>query len=100
MRKKTRASATRYAALALMFVTLIFGAAPSTTAHPLGNFTINHFTRLEIGRERVRVHFVVDMAEIPSFQELQAADADGDGKSSEAELGAYLEHASRQYADG
>jgi ABC-type nickel/cobalt efflux system permease component RcnA len=69
-------------------------------AHPLGNFTINHFARLEVGRERLRVHFVIDMAEISTFQELQAADTDGDGQTSDAELGAYLEKVSPQFADG
>jgi ABC-type nickel/cobalt efflux system permease component RcnA len=39
-------------------------------AHPLGNFTINRFTRIEPGPERIAIHFVVDMAEIPAFQEL------------------------------
>jgi ABC-type nickel/cobalt efflux system permease component RcnA len=68
-------------------------------AHPLGNFTINHFARLEVGRGRVRLRYVVDMAEIATFQALQSAD-DGDGKPSSAELDAYLEQASRQYADG
>jgi ABC-type nickel/cobalt efflux system permease component RcnA len=71
-----------------------------TLAHPLGNFTINHFTRLEVGRERLRIHFVVDMAEISTFQELQAADRDGDGKPSDAELNAYLEQVSQLYASG
>src|SRR3954471_10176718 len=69
-------------------------------AHPLGNFTINHFTRLEVGREDVRVHFVVDMAEISTFQELQAADTNGDGQTSDAELNAYLEKVAPQYAEG
>ena len=41
------------------------------SAHPLGNFTINHFARLEIQNERIRIHYVIDMAEIPAFQELQ-----------------------------
>jgi nickel/cobalt exporter len=39
-------------------------------AHPLGNFSVNRFSRLEPGPGRIGVHFVVDMAEIPAFQEL------------------------------
>lgn len=100
MKRNSKSSHTRRAALALIAVTVIFCAAGSTFAHPLGNFTINHFTRLEVGRENLRVHYVVDMAEIATFQELQAADADGDGQPSSAELNAYLEKVARQYAEG
>src|SRR6478672_8160917 len=41
-------------------------------AHPLGNFTVNRYSRIEIGPERVQVQYVLDMAEIPAFQELRA----------------------------
>jgi nickel/cobalt exporter len=41
-------------------------------AHPLGNFTINHMTRLSFGAHRVDVRYVLDMAEIPTYQELGA----------------------------
>jgi nickel/cobalt transporter (NicO) family protein len=46
---------------------LVAGAAPAG-AHPLGNFSVNHFAELVIGREQVAVHFVTDLAEIPTFQ--------------------------------
>jgi ABC-type nickel/cobalt efflux system permease component RcnA len=67
-------------------------------AHPLGNYTVNHFTRIEVGAERLRLRYVVDMAEIPTVQELQTVDADGDGAHSAAELNAYLERVAPQYA--
>ena len=63
----------------------------TASAHPLGNFTINQFVRLNLYREAVRVHFVVDMAEIPTYQEMQALDANGDGEVSDAETSAYVE---------
>jgi nickel/cobalt transporter (NicO) family protein len=37
-------------------------------AHPLGNFTINHFSRIEVSGPRLYVRYVLDMAEIPTFQ--------------------------------
>jgi ABC-type nickel/cobalt efflux system permease component RcnA len=44
-------------------------AAPAAaTAHPLGNFTINRFSRLEVSGPRLYVLYVLDMAEIPTFQ--------------------------------
>jgi nickel/cobalt exporter len=45
-------------------------------AHPLGNFTINHYAGLSISRQAVNVDFVLDMAEIPAFQEIQTFDPD------------------------
>jgi nickel/cobalt exporter len=45
---------------------LVLPAAAS--AHPLGNFTINRFSRVEVAEQRVYVHYVLDLAEIPTFQ--------------------------------
>jgi nickel/cobalt exporter len=45
---------------------LAFPAAAS--AHPLGNFTINRFSRIEVAGPRVYVLYVLDLAEIPTFQ--------------------------------
>src|SRR5947208_13927523 len=45
---------------------LVVPAAAS--AHPLGNFTINRFSRLETSGPRIYVLYVLDMAEIPTFQ--------------------------------
>src|SRR4029450_5416164 len=59
-------------------------------AHPLGNFTVNQYSRLEVGADSVRVRYIVDMAEIPAFQERQTMDGDGDGQVSDIESAAYL----------
>ncbi len=40
-------------------------------AHPMGNFSINHFAALEVHPTLVRLRYVIDMAEIPTFQEMQ-----------------------------
>jgi nickel/cobalt transporter (NicO) family protein len=60
-------------------------------AHPLGNFTINHYSRLEFADETVRITYVLDLAEIPTFQQLDRLDADGDAQLSDAEAAAYLD---------
>jgi nickel/cobalt transporter (NicO) family protein len=61
-------------------------ALPATaSAHPLGNFTINHYAGLAIAPDAVDLDIVIDMAEIPAFQERQAMDADGDGSVSDDE---------------
>jgi nickel/cobalt transporter (NicO) family protein len=43
-------------------------APVAAQAHPLGNFTINRFSRIEVSGPRVYVFYVLDMAEIPTFQ--------------------------------
>lgn len=43
-------------------------AAPVAGAHPLGNFTVNHLTRVSISQDRISLLYVLDRAEIPTFQ--------------------------------
>jgi nickel/cobalt exporter len=51
---------------AVVFAALAFPVAAS--AHPLGNFTVNRFSRVELAGPRVYVLYVLDLAEIPTFQ--------------------------------
>jgi nickel/cobalt transporter (NicO) family protein len=44
-------------------------APVSAVAHPLGNFTVNRFSALELSGRDVFVHYVLDLAEIPTYQE-------------------------------
>jgi len=80
------------AVLALLLCTIEAGAVA------LGNFTINHFTRIEVGADHVRLRAVVDIAEIPTFQELQTINSNG--VPSKEELNAYLEREAAKYGDG
>src|ERR687883_600331 len=82
---------TRWLLPTIIAVVLVLARTPARAeAHPLGNFTVNQYSRLEVGRDSVRVRYIVDMAEIPTFQERQAMDGDGDGQVSDAESAAYL----------
>jgi hypothetical protein len=60
-------------------------------AHPLGNFTINHYSRLEFADEKAHIDYVLDVAEIPTFQRKRQLDPNGDGKLSDAEARSYLD---------
>ena len=60
-------------------------AAPAS-AHPLGNFTINHYAEIRVGERLVQLDVVIDMAEIPAFTEQQRLDANHDGTVSSDEL--------------
>jgi nickel/cobalt transporter (NicO) family protein len=53
----------------LVAVALAALAAPlAASAHPLGNFTINRFSRIEVAAHRAYVLYVLDLAEIPTYQ--------------------------------
>ncbi|HYM83734.1 MAG TPA: hypothetical protein VEY67_06260 [Candidatus Dormibacteraeota bacterium] len=55
-------------------------------AHPLGNFTINHYAGITVGRTAVHLDAVLDLAEIPTFTERQRIDTNGDGQISASEV--------------
>jgi len=40
-------------------------------AHPMGNFSINHYSRLVASARAIEIDYIIDMAEIPTFQEMQ-----------------------------
>jgi ABC-type nickel/cobalt efflux system permease component RcnA len=57
-------------ALAFAGVVAAFAAfAPAASAHPLGNFSVNHLDVVSISSDHVDVHYILDQAEIPTFQE-------------------------------
>jgi ABC-type nickel/cobalt efflux system permease component RcnA len=39
--------------------------------HPLGNFSISHYTAIRIEPNALTLRYIIDMAEIPTFQEIQ-----------------------------
>jgi ABC-type nickel/cobalt efflux system permease component RcnA len=59
-------------------------------AHPMGNFAICHYTRLQAERGQIRLRYILDLAEIPTVGEKRALDGDGDGVVSAAEEQAFL----------
>jgi nickel/cobalt transporter (NicO) family protein len=56
----------RLVLLGAAFAALVLPAA--ALAHPLGNFTVNRFSRIEVAGPRIYVRYVLDLAEIPTFQ--------------------------------
>jgi len=55
------------ALLVALIAAAALAAAPAQ-AHPLGNFTINHLTQVSVSSDGVRLHYILDRAEIPTFQ--------------------------------
>jgi hypothetical protein len=49
-----------------------FLCAPSAGhAHPMGNFSISHYAAIRVLASAIEVQYVLDLAEIPTFQEIQ-----------------------------
>jgi ABC-type nickel/cobalt efflux system permease component RcnA len=63
--------------------------APVAAAHPLGNFTINHYLGFHIQPETITLDYVLDMAEIPAFQEISTFDTNQNGHIDTNEAAGY-----------
>ena len=81
-----------FAIAALLILVGVFNIPrpPVASAHPLGNFTINRYSRIEPHTDRIYIRYVLDMAEIPTFQEMPKIDLDRDGQVSDEERATYL----------
>src|SRR6478609_10442658 len=72
-------------------LSVFFGLAVAGIAHPMGNFSINHYARIEVGAERTRLTYILDFAELPTLELLQEWNlADGNARA--------LETKAREYA--
>ena len=91
---------SRSSRLIVAVLLVVSAAAVRVAAHPLGGFSIDHYSRLRVTADGLRLRYVIDMAEIPAYQELQAADANGDAQISEAERTAYLRRKAAELAAG
>jgi len=58
------------------FWMLLWFAAPLAPAHPMGNFSVSHYARLEVTRGGVEVTYALDLAEIPTFDLLRSWNLD------------------------
>ncbi len=83
-------------AVALVAATPLLGTG-TAVAHPLGNFTVNRYARIEVYKDRLQVHYIVDMAEIPTFRAMDSIDTDHDGAASGPELDAYANRLAETY---
>jgi ABC-type nickel/cobalt efflux system permease component RcnA len=82
-------AARRAFALFALIVLAVLWPAGAASAHPLGNFTINLYSGIHLVPGEIRIDYVVDMAEIPTFQEMPSIDTDDDGTVSTTEGAAW-----------
>src|SRR5215472_5702583 len=77
---------------------LVSIAATLLSAHPMGNFSVSHYTRLDVSAKGVEVTYALDLAEVPTYTLLR--DWKLDAKSPQAELEAKATEQSREWAKG
>ena len=85
--------------LATAISLLVFlSMSPATSAHPMGNFSINHYSKIIPGAHTIEVDYIIDMAEIPTFQEMQESAVVP--KAGDPSLVPYLQRESEVLKDG
>src|SRR5438046_6938412 len=45
--------------------------AATAFAHPMGNFSVNRYARISANADGIRLRYLLDLAEIPHYQEMQ-----------------------------
>lgn len=74
-----------YLAGSVVIIATFLFWVPNANAHPLGNFTINHYAGVQVARDGVEIDYVLDMAEIPAFQEINQLDSNHNRKADPTE---------------
>jgi ABC-type nickel/cobalt efflux system permease component RcnA len=80
---------SRFITLITLILIALHVLVPAAAAHPLGNFTINHYAGLHLKQDGIEVDFVLDMAEIPAFQEIAIFDTNANGRPDPSETAGY-----------
>src|SRR5215469_10332529 len=73
-------------------------SAAIAAAHPMGNFSVSHYTRLDVSAKGVEVTYVLDLAEVPTYTLLR--DWKLDAKSPQADLETKAAEQAREWAKG
>ena len=66
-------------------------------AHPMGNFSINHYARFTAQSGELRLRYILDFAEIPAAEQMAKLDSNGDNSVSATEKSVYLKSVAPQF---
>ena len=64
----------------LLTLLCTLGMARVASAHPMGNFSVNHYSKIDLLTDRVSIQYFIDLAEIPAYQEMQQGELRADPK--------------------
>jgi ABC-type nickel/cobalt efflux system permease component RcnA len=81
----------------LCLLTLLV-VAPSSFAHPMGNFSVNHYSKISLDRDGIKLTYIIDLAEIPTYQELQQGNVTADG--ADPSVKRFVESRGQEFARG
>jgi ABC-type nickel/cobalt efflux system permease component RcnA len=81
----------RFVSIVIFAGLLLTQASRPAFAHPLGNYSINQYFLVDLRGERPDIYYLLDLAEIPSFGELDLIDPDFDSEVSPEEERSYLD---------
>ena len=98
MRWPHRVAALLLCATASLGVAVAF--ATPAQAHPLGNFTVNHYHGLRLYPDHLEDTAVLDEAEIPTLQDRTTIDGNGDGTATTPEQSAFAAATCLSIANG
>ena len=96
----SEANAKRFARpawMVLAFLTVLL-APHSAAAHPMGNFSVSHYAGIHIDRDTIELKYLIDMAEIPTFQEMQQTGISA--AAGDPNLAGYLDAKAREFQHG
>jgi ABC-type nickel/cobalt efflux system permease component RcnA len=86
----------KLAVIVFALYTILFTNAAA--AHPLGNFSINHYSAIRVGEDSIKLKYIIDMAEIPTFQEIQENGITP--RAGNASFETYLDRKAASWRDG
>jgi len=66
----------RFYCFGLIALCLLLGQR--SFAHPMGNFSVNHYSKISVESDGIKVSYIIDLAEIPTYQELQQGNVTAD----------------------
>ena len=63
---------------------LSLACAAGLAAHPMGNFSVSHYSRIDLKADGAQLTYILDLAEVPTFELLQQWGVNGSDARSEA----------------
>src|SRR5271163_449234 len=98
MSRRPRISWCHARSVAIVIATVAVMLPRAAAAHPMGNFSINHYAAITVRPAHVELRYLIDMAEIPTFQEIHEHGFAAD--PADPRLASYLKAKCRALSDG
>jgi len=95
---RIKAPAISWPSVIVLSLCLLLTSPIGAFAHPMGNFTINHYSGIHIESSWIEIRYFIDMAEIPTFQELQRRGLTG--RLDDPKLDEYLSSQAQAFRGG